>query len=418
MGERPIVALVCEAIHPYSHGGREQRYHELAQRLAGRFELHVYTMQWWKGPRTYSEGGVTFHAICPLLSPCTKNRRSIWQAIGFALACTRLMLCKFDVLDADHMPYFQLFVLRAVAILRHKPLVATWHEVWGRSYWLSYLGWTGLVGWLLEWLAMRMPTAIIAASPYTAERLRLSGTRKPPITTVPNGIDLTEIGRVYPSADDCDLVAVSRLFDHKRIGMLLDAIALLYARQVFVTCRIIGDGPNRLALHEQARRLGIDHAVTFHHDVAEPKDVYALLKASRIFVSPSAREGFGIAVLEALACGLSVVTTSAPDNLAQHLVVRSSRGVVCEPSANGIAAAVNSLLSELHSTPSKKPDYDPWLADYDWSIMAERVADVYTQQRMRGRKSPRRNRLEHLSVMNEETVRGGRDTVPSGRRSG
>jgi glycosyltransferase involved in cell wall biosynthesis len=385
MGKRPVVALVCEAIHPYSHGGREQRYHELTRRLADRFELHVYTMRWWEGPRIYTEGGVTFHAISPLFSPCTKNRRSIRQAMAFALACLRLIRCQFDVLDADHMPYFQLFVLRAVAILKRKPFIVTWHEVWSRSYWFSYLGWPGLAGWLLELLAMRMPTAIIAASPHTAERLQLSRSRQSSITTVPNGIDLAAIRGVYPDADVRDLVAVGRLFDHKRMDMLLDAIALLHARHVTVTCRIIGDGPNRDALHEQARRLGVDHAVTFHHDVAEPKDVYALLKASRIFVSPSAREGFGIAVLEALACGVAVVTTSAPDNLAQHLVARSPRGVVCQPSADSIATTVHRLLTEPGRPSPEESDSDPWLADYDWDLMAERVADVYLRQHMKGR---------------------------------
>ena len=67
----------------------------------------------------------------------------------------------------------------------------------------------------------------------------------------------------------------------------------------------------------------------FRHDVGEQKEVYALLKASRVAVFPSAREGFGIAVLEALACGVPVVTTSAPANLARHLVTRASQGTVC-----------------------------------------------------------------------------------------
>ena len=72
----------------------------------------------------------------------------------------------------------------------------------------------------------------------------------------------------------------------------------------------------REALHAQAQRLGIEAAIDFRHDVWEQKDVYALMKAARVAVFPTSREGFGIAVLEAIACGLPVVTTSAPDNLA------------------------------------------------------------------------------------------------------
>lgn len=68
------------------------------------------------------------------------------------------------------------------------------------------------------------------------------------------------------------------------------------------------------------------------------------MKAARVAVFPTAREGFGIAVLEAIACGVPVVTTSAPDNLARHLVARSATGVVRDPSAEAIAEAVRAVL--------------------------------------------------------------------------
>ena len=130
--------------------------------------------------------------------------------------------------------------------------------------------------------------------------------------------------------------------------MLLDCVALLHAAGLPVTCRVIGDGPQRAALHDHAERLGISHAVDFRHDVWERKDLYSLVKAARVAVFPSAREGFGIAVLEAIACGIPVVTTSAPDNLAQHLVARSAAGIVCDPSAGAIADALRMLLAAPH----------------------------------------------------------------------
>jgi glycosyltransferase involved in cell wall biosynthesis len=145
-----------------------------------------------------------------------------------------------------------------------------------------------------------------------------------------------------------------------------------------VTCRVIGDGPERAALRAQARALGVDHAVEFRHDVAEQQEVYALMKAAKVFVFPSAREGFGISVLEALACGLNVVTTSAPDNLARHLAERSAHGVICEPSAPAVAEATRRLLTGLDQRPGReRPGTDPWLADYDWDTMTDRVAGAF-----------------------------------------
>jgi hypothetical protein len=127
--EHRVVALVTDSIFPYHCGGREVRYYELSKRLAGRAELHLYTMHWWDGPRVFKDQAVTFHGISRLHPMYTRNRRSLRQAIFFALACTRLLVSRFDVLEADHMPLLQILVLRLVATLRRKRLVVTWHEV-------------------------------------------------------------------------------------------------------------------------------------------------------------------------------------------------------------------------------------------------------------------------------------------------
>ncbi len=376
---RPVIAMVTDAIYPYHRGGKEVRYHELARRLAQRAEVHVYTMHWWPGPGERTESGVTFHAISRRHGLYARGRRSIAQALLFAVACFRLLTISFDVLEADHIPYVQVMVLRVVATLKRRPLVVTWHEVWGKSYWQDYLGRAGRAAWMVESLAMRLPDHIIAASPQTAERLRLLGACRGAITEAPNGIDIDAIKATRPIGVACDLIAVGRLMAHKRIDLLIDVVALLHAEGVPVTCRIIGDGPERLSLREHARALGVDHAIDFRHDVAEQEDVYALMKAAQVFVFPSAREGFGIAVLEALACGLPVVTTSAPDNLARHLAARSPRSIVCDPSAPALAAAVKRALTERASRPGRGDgdrNDDSWLAEYSWETTAGQVAEA------------------------------------------
>ena len=375
--QRPVVALVTDTIYPYFRGGKELRYYELARRLTSRAAVHIYTMQWWDGPRVRTEGGITYHAISRLHPMYHGNRRSLLEASFFAAGCLRLLRSRFDVLDADHMPYFQIFVLRLVTWLRRKRLVVTWHEVWGRSYWREYLGWAGYAAWLVERMAMRLPDHIIAASPQTAARLRATLGSRASITAAPNGIDLDAIRSSYPDAGSTDLVAVARLIEHKRITMLLEAVALLHADGTPVTCRIIGDGPQRAALHQRARALGIAHAVDFRHDVREQKDVYALVKAAKVAVFPSAREGFGIAALEAIACAVPVVTTSAPDNLAQHLVAQSANGVVCDPSAAAIAAAVKGVLADSGTRSHYEREGDQaWLAEHSWDTVTEQVARV------------------------------------------
>ena len=377
MTNRPIVAVVCDTIFPYSQGGRETRYQELLPRLSERFEIHVYTMRWWDGPRSYTSDGVTYHAISPMLPLYTGNRRSLRQALGFGLSCLRLLRCDFDVLDADHIPYSQLFVLWAVARLRRKPFIVTWHEVWTRAYWCQYLGWPGWIAWLTERLAMRLPDRIVAASPQTAERLSSLLRGRIQITTVPNGIDFNLIRETSAGADMTDLVVVGRLIEHKHVSMLLEVLAILRASGIHLTCRIIGDGPARAALADQAQSTGITSVVEFRDRITDQKELYSLIKAARLFVSLSTREGFGLAVLEAIACGIPVLTTSAPDNHAQYLVARYSRGTVCGPTLEAVTAAVRSLLIDAEPRARAEHNTDPWVVDYDWSVMADRVAKAY-----------------------------------------
>lgn len=325
------------------------------------------------------EGHVTFHAVSPLYAMYTGERRSFSEALLFALNCVRLLWFHFDVLEADQFPNFHILTLRLVAWLKRKPLTVTWHEVWGYAYWREYLGRTAKLAWFVEWLTMRVPDHLIAASEQTAERLRAVLGDKASVSVVPNGIDLDGIRNSYPDAAAVDLVTVGRFLPHKNLAVLLDSVALLRASGLPVTCRIIGDGPLREALHAQARRLGIEAAVDFRHDVWEQKDVYALIKAARVAVFPTAREGFGIAVLEAIACGLPVVTTSAPDNLAQHLVTRYSGGVVCAPTAAEIADALRPLLTRDTGRPAALPAIgvqEAWLASHGWDAAADHVAEA------------------------------------------
>lgn len=135
--------------------------------------------------------------------------------------------------------------------------------------------------------------------------------------TVLNGIDLEhhrresggrEAARSRLGIDPGHVVAVSvaRLGTLKRLDLLLDATAALAPRHPGFRCVIVGDGTLAGALREQAARLGIGRLVTFAGHQADPRP---WLEAADLYVSASEREGFGLAVVEAMAHELPCVAT-------------------------------------------------------------------------------------------------------------
>lgn len=366
------LAFVSDAVYPFNIGGKETRLHEITTALAKQgHEVTIYTMKWWSGAeRSVTYDGVRFCALMRRLPLYSGERRSIRQAVIFGFACLRLGSRAFDAVDVDHMPFFPLFTVRLVCALRRKRMTATWHEVWGHRYWREYLGLLGFAAFAVEVLAARAPHEIMAVSDQTAERLRVFLAARVRVATVNPGVNFERIDAPTPPATPTDVIFAGRLLENKNIELLLRAVAAARASAPETTCTIIGEGPEREALESLAMTLGLGEAVSFH-DFLPYADLYARMKAARVFVLPSTREGFGLSVLEANACGLPVITVRHPDNAAQELIVEGRNGLVVEPTVSALADAVVTALSRDFS--ELRAHLDDLRVRYDWVRCSESV---------------------------------------------
>ena len=126
-----------------------------------------------------------------------------------------------------------------------------------------------------------------------------------------------------------------------RFDALLDAIALRPDRDDW-RLDLFGDGPERPALAEQARRLGIDAQVVLHGQ-RPSHEIEAALAGARLYVSVAESDGASIALLEALALGPTPVLSDIPANRAW--VEDGANGVLVPIDPCGIADGLGRALA-------------------------------------------------------------------------
>jgi glycosyltransferase involved in cell wall biosynthesis len=130
------------------------------------------------------------------------------------------------------------------------------------------------------------------------------------VRVIPNAIDL-KLAIEPPSSrqEERKIVAIGRLTEQKGFDLLLHAFAKVVAAKNEWTLEIVGDGPGREMLGEMVGKLAIGQHIRFVGTVSNP---WELLKRASLFVLSSRYEGFPNAILEAMACGVAVISFDCP----------------------------------------------------------------------------------------------------------
>jgi glycosyltransferase involved in cell wall biosynthesis len=138
------------------------------------------------------------------------------------------------------------------------------------------------------------------------------------------------------------IFAVSRLTRHKRVDLLVRALAEATAGDVQAV--VAGDGDERPALAALARSLGVADRVTFVGHLDEPAMLDYLARCRAVCFTPIA-EDYGFVTVEAFASHKAVITC-ADSGGPTELVKDDTTGVVCEPTPAAVAIALARLSDD------------------------------------------------------------------------
>jgi N-acetyl-alpha-D-glucosaminyl L-malate synthase BshA len=156
---------------------------------------------------------------------------------------------------------------------------------------------------------------VTAVSAYLRdETYRAFGCVSCDVRVIPNFVNLQEYRPAEPGckaqlapADHKVVTHVSNFREVKRVKDVVRVFARIQ-RAMPATLVMIGDGPERVDAENEARELGVFPYVRF---LGRLDSVASLLQASDLFILPSQTESFGLAALEAMACGSPVIATRA-----------------------------------------------------------------------------------------------------------
>ena len=195
------------------------------------------------------------------------------------------------------------------------------------------------------------------------------------IEVIPNGVDLNrfrpaETPRV---SDPVRLITVGRLSATKRVDLLIDAVGMLHKSGLAVRLVVAGGGKLQQQLQQEVWDKSLGEVVRLAGRV-DPRQMPKLYRASDIFVSASMQEGMSNAMLEAMACGLPIITTACEGT---EELIGDNGIVVGEATADQMAIAIRQLAENSHLYETMSLAARERAEQFSWARTADEYVELY-----------------------------------------
>ena len=221
----------------------------------------------------------------------------------------------------------------------------------------------------------KMISHTICVSNTVRENVTLGSHMEPAESSViPNALDSTFYcaQKVEKNPSKIKIIVFSRLTFRKGVDLLLEILPIVCMKYPNIEFAISGDGPKRVLIEKIVEEYGIQNQVQVQ-GFTEFKNVPTFLSSGDIFLNVSISEAFCMAILEAAACGLYVVSTDVggiPE------ILPPEQMTLCKPNAQDMIEKLSKVIDEAwYKNSSKSPAYIK--ESYDWFYVAEKTAQVY-----------------------------------------
>ena len=367
------ILIVSEMSVPYAVGGGEVRYGLLARELARRgHEVTWLSMRQRQSPDEERIDGVRYLHRGPRIA--NPPARPLLAMLRFMVtAFWHVLTHRYDVIDCQ--TYAPLPAVWLASLLSRQKMVATIHDTSTQpvataadpdqpvadDQWVSPRD--RFIVRPIETLLYRLPYWRIITVSHAVSAALTTRFGVPPerICVVSNGIDTDAIAAAPPATEQVDLLFVGRVIPHKHVDDFLQAVAALAAGRPPQSVRplraaVVGDGPLlaemtalaaalRVAISPASHTTETTAAVEFTGSLPDHAAVVGRMKSARVLVLPSTREGFGLVLAEAMACGTPCVAYDVP--AVREVLADGEAGLLVAPrDVAGLTAAIAALLDD------------------------------------------------------------------------
>jgi glycosyltransferase involved in cell wall biosynthesis len=373
-----ILHVVPTYLPAVRYGGPIYSVHALCRALASRgHDVHVYTTN-VNGPGVSNVSliePVALDGVTVRYFPCGLGRRLYRSPeMGRALAAD---LPNFDLLHLHSVFLWPTLAAARAAQRANVPYVLAPRgmlvgDLIARKSRLAKTAWIEL----FERANVASAAAVHVTSELEKTELAKLGIPARQVVVVANGVDPPDLTRVFsrPAITKSPYVlSLGRINWKKGLDRLIRAMTYVPATELVIAGN---DEENfRPRLETLARELGLAERIHFLGPV-HGDDKWDLIRSAAVFTLPSYSENFGIAALEAMACGCPVVVT--PDVGVARAISEGGAGIVVAGEPEQFGAAIAKLMSD----PARRNlmgEAGKRLAaqEYSWARIAEQMEKIY-----------------------------------------